>query len=352
MWLDIENIKGNEDKAMNEMNNSAIVLAQKKKEIEEQIRQLYEQRRDLESTMRYEAKAIGEVSLRELVETAVRETEKTFPQYGTVACQGIPGAYSMQAANKIFAYPDVLYVKTFDAVFQAIEKGLCNYGLLPIENSTAGSVNRIYDLMMQHRFYIVRSLRLKINHSLLVKPGVKKSEITDIYSHEQALAQCSEYLKTMPLAEVHIVENTATAAKLVAESSSRTVAALASSACMTEYGLTVAEENVQDRNDNYTRFICIAKKPEIYPGANRTSVMAVLAHRKGSLYRILKLLNDYDCNLTKLESRPRHDQDFEFQFYFDFETSIYEEPFYELLERLQIECEEFEYLGSYSETAL
>ncbi len=336
---------------MSETMNVAKDLAQQKKTIEEQIRKLYEERRELESAMRSEWREVGEIGLRELVKTALMETDKTFPKYGTVACQGIPGAYSMQAANKMFEYPDLLYVKTFDAVFQAIEKGLCNYGILPIENSTAGSVNRIYDLMMQHRFYIVKSLRLKINHSLLVKPGVKKGEITDIYSHEQAIAQCAEYLKTMPLVEVHVVENTATAAKMVAESESRTVAALASSECATEYELVIAEENVQDRNDNYTRFICIAKKPEIYPGANRTSVMAVLAHRKGSLYRILKLLNDYDCNLTKLESRPRHNQDFEFQFYFDFETSVYEDSFYELLECLQTECEEFEYLGSYTENA-
>ncbi len=325
------------------------VLEQRRRELEEQIRALYEERRDVQSAMLGQIKRLDGGDLPAMVRQAVEQTGKSFPQYASVACQGVRGAYSQQAAEKVFTYPDILYVKSFDAVFQAIEKGLCNYGMLPIENSTAGSVNRIYDLMMKHRFYIVKSTRLKVNHCLLAQPGITKGQITDIYSHEQAINQCTDYLKTFPLAQVHVVENTAVAAKMVAESEAGTGAALASSLCAAEYGLNIVESNVQDRNDNYTRFICIAKKPEIYPGANRTSVTAVLAHKKGSLYRILKLLNDYDCNLTKLESRPRHDQDFEFQFYFDFETSVYEESFYELLKRLQEECEMFEYLGSYSE---
>lgn len=324
-------------------------LEQKRRRLEEQIRALYEERRDVQSAMRSKIKTLAQGNLADMVRQAINDTEKTFPQYASVACQGVRGAYSQQAAEKVFAYPDILYVKSFDAVFQAIEKGLCNYGMLPIENSTAGSVNRIYDLMMKHRFHIVRSTRLKINHCLLAQPGVTKGQITDIYSHEQAIMQCTDYLKNFPMAQVHVVENTAVAAKMVADSETGTGAALASSLCATEYGLNIVESNVQDRGDNYTRFICIAKRPEIYPGANRTSVTAVLTHRKGSLYRILKLLNDYDCNLTKLESRPRHDQDFEFQFYFDFETSVYEDSFYELLQRLQEECELFEYLGSYSE---
>lgn len=325
-------------------------IRSEKSRIEEQIRALYEKREELarlEKTAAKGAKQNG--SLAERLALSIRETERMFPKYATVACQGAKGAYSQQAAEQVFAYPNIVYVKTFAAVFAAIEKGLCEYGVLPIENSTAGSVNQIYDLMQAHRFNIVRSVRIKVNHNLLAKPGTEKARITDIYSHPQAIAQCAEYLKQFPFAVVHEVANTAVAAKLVAESPSDTAAALASVHCAQEYPLELLEANVQDRDNNYTRFICISKQLKIFPGANRTSVMAVLTHRRGSLYRILKVLNDYDCNLTKLESRPRQGRDFEFQFYFDFETSVYEPRFAELLTVLQNECEEFEYLGSYEE---
>ncbi len=325
-------------------------IQKEKNRIEEQIRVLYEKREELSRLERASKKGISQDALlSEKIRFSTSETQAVFPRYATVACQGAKGAYSQQAAEQVFDYPNIIYMKNFAAVFSAIDKGLCEYGMLPIENSTAGSVNQIYDLMQAHQFYIVRSVRIKVNHNLLGKPGAKKERITDIYSHPQALAQCAEYLKQFPFAVIHEVANTAVAAKLVAESPADTVAALASIHCVQEYPLELLEANVQDRDNNYTRFICISKNLQIFPGANRTSVMAVLTHRRGSLYRILKVLNDYDCNLTKLESRPRQGRDFEFQFYFDFEASVYDARFIDLLEVLQRECEEFEYLGSYEE---
>lgn len=325
-------------------------LMARKAELEEQIRQLYEQREDLTRSIRYASKRNYEkMTLEERVQEAIGATEDVFPKYATVVCQGGKGAYSHQAAEQVFPYPSILFVKSFENVFTAIESGLCDYGMLPIENSTAGSVNQIYDLMQAHQFYIVRSVRVKVNHSLLAKPGTKPEDITDIYSHPQALAQCAQYLKKFPNASIHEYSNTAMAAKMVAESDRPNVAALASVLCAQEYSLEALETNVQDRDNNYTRFICISKRLKIFPGANKTSVMAVLPHRKGSLYRILKVLNDYDCNLTKLESRPRQGRDFEFQFYFDFEASVYEKKYGEILAVLEKECEEFVYLGSYQE---
>ena len=149
---------------------------------------------------------------------AISDTPRLFPQTPTVACQGVEGAYAQIACEKMFKSPFIMYFKSFDAIFTAIEKGLCQYGILPLENSTAGSVKKVYDLMIRHNFSIVRTFRLKIDHNLLVRPGASLSDIRVIYSHEHALNQCTEFLSTLPDAEVIPVENTAVAAEMVANS--------------------------------------------------------------------------------------------------------------------------------------
>ena len=284
-----------------------------------------------------------------LLKTALESTPQLFPPAAAVACQGVEGAYSQQACDKLFQHPSVFFCATFDKVFSAIEQGLCQYGVLPLENSTAGSVNKVYDLMLQHEFSIVRSTRLKVDHSLLVRPGTKLSDIREVYSHEQAIGQCQEFLKTLPNAQIIRCENTAAAAKFVAESGRNDVAALASRTCGALYGLAALAECVQDQGNNYTRFICISKNLEIYPGADRTSLRMVLAHKPGALYQVLSLFNALGINLNKLESRPIPERDFEFAFYFDLDTSIYSPDFLQLMAELPGICEQFSYLGSYSE---
>ena len=234
-------------------------------------------------------------------------------------------------------------------MFTAIEKGLCQYGVLPIENSSAGSVNQVYDLMMKHRFSIVRSVRLRVDHSLLVKPGTALADIREVYSHEQAISQCSEFLANMPGVKVTACENTAVAADMVAKSGRSDVAALASYVCADIYGLECLKENVQDKGDNATRFICISKNLEIYPGADKTSIMAVTAHKPGALYRLLSYFYALGMNMTKIESRPLPERNFEFMFYFDLEKSVYAPDFTQTIVEINEACERFEYLGSYSE---
>ena len=129
--------------------------------------------------------------LRDEVERAIEETPRLFPTSAMIACQGTEGAYSQIACERMFKNPQIMYYKSFESVFSAIESGFCQYGILPIENSSAGSVKQVYDLMLRHNFSIVRSARLKIDHNLLALPGAKKEEITEIFSHEQALSQCA-----------------------------------------------------------------------------------------------------------------------------------------------------------------
>ena len=167
----------------------------------------------------------------------------------------------------------ILYFKTFDGVFQAIEQGLCKYGILPIENSTAGSVTKVYDLMIQHNFSIVRTFRLKVDHNLLVNPGAKLEDIKVIYSHEQAISQCAGFLRKLPGVNVEAVANTAVAAEMVASSGRTDVAAISSRSCAQLYGLQNIASSIQDKGNNRTRFICISKNLEIYPSPLFTAAL-------------------------------------------------------------------------------
>lgn len=283
------------------------------------------------------------------ITSSIENTEKLFPQAPMVACQGVEGAYSQIACEKIFKNPFIMYFKNFDGVFQAIEQGLCQYGILPIENSTAGSVKKIYDLMIHHNFSIVRTFRLKIDHNLLANPGAAIDGIKIIYSHEQAINQCSDFLKKLDGINIIPVENTAVAANMVAESGRKDVAAISSRTCEELYGLQSLADSIQDKGNNRTRFICISKNLEIYPGADKTSIMMILPHKPGALYKVLARMYVLGINVIKLESRPIPDRDFEFMFYFDLETSIYSEEFVQLMCELDDLCEEFKYLGSYTE---
>ena len=283
------------------------------------------------------------------IEAAISGTPQLFPPKAQVACQGVEGAYSQVACEKLFRAPSISYFSTFDAVFSAIENGFCQYGVIPLENSTAGSVNTVYDLMIRHNFYIARSIRIKVDHNLVAKKGVKLSDIREIVSHEQALNQCSSFLSSLKGIKITACANTAEAAKLVAESGRTDLAALCSRSCLELYDLNCLQSSVQNRNNNYTRFICISKNLQIFPGADRTSIMMILPHRAGSLYKVLARFYAMNINLIKLESRPLPERDFEFMFYFDLETSIYSPEFIQLMGELQTISEEFKYLGSYSE---
>ena len=298
----------------------------------------------------YQSKRSGSVSpLYDAITRSIEQTPKLFPQAPMVACQGVEGAYSQIACEKIFKNPFIFYFKNFEAVFNAIDQGMCQYGILPIENSTAGSVKKVYDLMIQHNFSIVRTFRLKVDHNLLVNPGTSLSDIKEIYSHEQAISQCGDFLQSLTGVNVIPVANTALAAEMVAQSGRKDVAALSSRACAELYGLDCLASSVQDKGNNRTRFICISKNLEIYPGSDKTSIMMILNHKPGALYKVLARLYTLGINVTKLESRPIPDREFEFMFYFDLETSIYSEEFVQLMCELDELCEEFKYLGSYTE---
>ncbi|MBP3540643.1 MAG: chorismate mutase [Clostridia bacterium] len=281
--------------------------------------------------------------------SAMENTAATFPKQAKVACQGIEGAYSQQACDRLFSLPDIMYFRNFEGVFQAIESGFCQYGVLPIENSANGSVTQVYDLMRSHRFHIVRSVKMKVDHRLLAAPGAKLSDIKEVVSHQQALGQCSKFLKTMPDVKITVCENTAIAAQMVHSSGRKDIAAISSMGCAELYGLSAIKEDIANSDSNFTRFICIARDLEIYPGSNRTSLMLQLPHKPGSLYNQIAGFAAHGLNLTKLESRPIPGTDFEFQFYFDLEADPADPDVAALLSEIMTSQEGYTYLGSYQE---
>lgn len=284
-----------------------------------------------------------------IIQNALEKTPLMLPNAPTVACQGVEGAYSQIACERVFSNPGIFYFSDFEAVFTAIEKGLCHYGVIPLENSTAGSVNKVYDLMHKHKFSIIRSVRVKVDHNLLANKGAKLEDIKEIYSHEQAISQCGNFLRSLSGVQVIACENTAAAAKMVAESGRKDIAALSSRSCAALYGLDCLAESVQDAGNNHTRFICISKDLEIYPGADHTSLMMVIPHTPGSLYKVLSRFYALGLNLNKLESRPIPDRNFEFMFYFDLEVPVYSPNFLQMMDELEDLSDKFNYLGSYSE---
>ena len=197
------------------------------------------------------------------IRAALQDTPALFPEKAAVACQGVEGAYSQQACEKIFRHPAITYMKTFGDVFDAIESGRCRYGILPIENSLAGSVNSVYDQMAGRRFHIVRSTRIKIDHTLLGLPEAKTEDIREVYSHEQAIHQCSGFLSRHPEWTVNACTNTAAAARMVATGGRKDMAAISSPACAELYGLKCLESGIQNNSNNHTRFICISREAEV-----------------------------------------------------------------------------------------
>ncbi len=289
--------------------------------------------------------------VRSIIDQSLKSTPKLFPSDGLIACQGVEGAYSQMAADKMFPRGDIVFFKSFDGVFDAVEKGMCQFGVLPIENSSNGSVRAVYDLLDKHNVSIVRGERLCIRHELLTKPGVTLDEITEIHSHEQALGQCSNFLKSLGDRVQSIpCANTAMAAKLVAQSPKRGIAAISSDNCAALYGLEpIRGINIQNSDNNYTRFICIAKDPVVYPGANRITLVLTCEHKPGALYDILAQIAALEINLIKLESCPLIGHDFEFLFFFEIEASIHDPRVVDMLESLEQGCSSFKYLGNYIE---
>lgn len=289
----------------------------------------------------------GGKKLRDTIEGA-KSSGKLTANGESVACQGVEGAYSGVTANTLFPDSPVRFYKQFEDVFEAVNKGEAKFGVIPVENSTAGSVHESYDLIMKYRFYVVGAYDLKIEHCLCAKADTKYEDITDVYSHPQALSQCNNFLKSFDFTGVNF-SNTAAAAEFVAKSSKNNIAVICSELAAKKYGLKILKRNVQNNNNNRTRFIVISKELVIGEDADKISLIFSAPHTTGSLYRVLGRFSMAGLNLTKLESRPIENADFDYYFYVDVMGSVKDESTLDLICALYDELPEFEFLGNYFE---
>ena len=288
-------------------------------------------------------------AVRDVVLKMIEKEEPLFPKSGMIACQGVEGSNSQEACDRLFPHGSIMYVNTFEAVFQAVQSGLCKFGVVPIENSSNGSVRAVYSLLQKYHFYIVRSTRQWIHHTLLVKPGTKLSDVKTVYSHQQAIGQCSQYLEKMKGVSVVPCGNTAIAAKNVAENMGKDCAAIASPRCAEIYGLEILDDSIQDSDNNYTRFICVSKDPLRFEGADHISLIVSCANTPGSLYEMLSKPASLGINMIKLESCPIPGRNFEFVFFVELEASVKEPAVLPMLQDLERNCPEVWFLGNYSE---
>ena len=279
-----------------------------------------------------------------------KNIEKNFPVDVSVACCGIEGSNAQAACVEIFPKGKINYVDSFKDVFEAVKSERCGYGVLPIENSFNGSVRAVYDLMIQYKFFIVKSLLLPIRHNLLAKHGAKIETVESIYSHSQALGQCSKFLNN--LAEKTGAKNipfwnTAGAAKMVSESENLNIAAIAAPSCEEIYGLECLAADIQDNNNNYTKFICISKEPAIYENADHISLIVALENSPGTLNAVLSKIAACGVNMNKIESCPKPDSEFEYIFFIEIEATVNDAKIISMLDEIKNNCTDLIFLGNY-----
>ena len=241
-----------------------------------------------------------------------------------IAYQGEPGAYSEAAALMFEPSATPVPCRSFDEVFDAVESGDVERGILPMENSIGGSIHRNYDLLVEHELPIVGEVEVRVDHCLMALPGVQIADIRVVHSHPQALAQCERFLKNMSGVEIAAEYDTAGGAKLIREGRLRHIAAIASRRAAEVFQLEVLREGIQDYDNNITRFFVIARDGAV-EGANKTTIAFVLPNTPGALFRALSVFALRDIDLTKMESRPIRGRTWEYMFYADIAVPL-EDP--------------------------
>ena len=264
-----------------------------------------------------------------------------------IAYQGEPGAYSEAAALRFKASADLLPQETFEAVFAAVDEGAATHGILPIENTTYGSIHRNYDLLLQHELPIVGEVTLPIVHNLLALEGTTREQLRRVYSHPQGLAQCERFLRTLDQVELVPTYDTAGSAKMIQDGQLRDTGAIASARAAEVFKLSILEAGVQDFAANTTRFLLIGRDAAPLDTANKTTIVFTVSNDAGALFKALSVFALRDIDLTKLESRPIPDRPFEYLFYADLSATREDLPCARALMHLAEFAPLLRTLGSY-----
>jgi len=281
-----------------------------------------------------------------------------------IAFQGERGAYSEAAAMQYFQDADLSHFKTFREVFDAVEAGKANFAIVPVENSIEGTVNEVYDLFKNSSLIAVGEHYLRVHHCLIANKGVKFSDIKSAYSHPQALAQCREYLQRNKIEPIAAYD-TAGAVKLVKDGHLNNSAAIASKTAAELYDMQVVEEGIEDRKNNFTRFLVMSQSSISQPSAisiawdvpgkdtsSKTSMIFSVKHVPGALFGILREFANQGINLAKIESRPTKETPWEYNFYMDIEGDINDQPVINAIEAIREKTTFLKIIGSYRRAKL
>ena len=270
------------------------------------------------------------------------------PQGPAVAFQGERGAYSEIAARHFFG-KEIRLVScvSFDLVFKTVERGNARFGVIPVENSLAGSIHQNYDLLLKHNLQIIGEQNVRIVHNLIAHPGVKQRSIRRILSHPQALMQCQKLTGRMKSVEIVPTYDTAGSVKRIKEETLLDGAAIASELAAEIYGMEIIKRQVQDNSENYTRFLVLSKRTRVPSGANKTSIVFSIKNMPGALFRSLSVFALRDIDLYKIESRPLPGKPWEYLFYIDFAGSLRQENCRNAIAHLSEITTLLKILGSY-----
>lgn len=311
-----------------------------KKGIRELYRQLMSMSRKLQYRQLTEAGASGRLPFIEIDSLKAEEARIVF--------QGTEGAYGQAAMKKYFGENrNSYYVRTFRDAMEAIEEGAADYAVLPIENSSAGAVNEVYDLLVEFENYIVGETIIPIKHTLAGVPGTELSNIRRVYSKAEALMQVSHFLEEHAEWQQVSVANTAIAAKRILEEGDKSQAAVCSAYAAEVYGLEVLTEGIHDEEGNSTRFIVVTNQKVFLKGATKVSICFELPHESGSLYQLLSHFIYNDLNMTRIESRPIEGRSWEYRFFIDFEGNLEEPAVKNAIRGLREESRSLKILGNY-----
>lgn len=289
---------------------------------------------------------------RELMRLSREEQRRlldTINETQTVAYMGVPGAFGESAVVGFFgsACPRVHY-KTFEEVFAAVSSGAVKYGVLPVENTSSGSITTVYDLLGKYACHIVGEQRVRVEHCLLGVPGAKVEDIKTVFSHEQGFAQCPVFLGKHEDWEQKPYFNTAIAAQHVAEMGDPSCAAIASRLAAKHYGLSILVPDIHSSSDNHTRFIVVSASPQSIGVPDKATLTFTVRHERGTLMRALSSFTAMGMNLTHIESRPLPEASWEYRFYVDLCGNVSEEGLHILMSSLTADCENCRLLGAYA----
>lgn len=308
------------------------------------VQELFQQIMSMSRKLQYQLLAAEGVS-GSLPFTQVENIDKI---HCRVVYQGVEGAYQHEAALQYFGENvNIFHMESWRGCMEAIKEGMADYAVLPIENSSAGEVNDIYDLLEEYENYIVGEQILKIDHALLGVPGAKLSDIRTVYSHPQALMQCSVYLEQQEGWKQETLANTAMAAEKVAKDQDITQAAIASEEAARHHGLVVLKKPINYNRFNSTRFIIVTNRKMYEKNAKKVSICFELPHTSGSLYNILSHIIYNDLNMCKIESRPIPEHNWEYHFFVDFEGNLNDSAVKNAIRGIMEEAVNFKILGNY-----